>query len=114
MTRFTSFALLSRASLRNLTRRSLATSSNQAIKIIEVSPRDGLQNEKGQLPTRTKVELIHRLQGAGATCIESGAFVSSKWVPQVSIMLILAILKLLPMQKLMTNVRAALLASTYR
>ena len=70
---------------RETRRRTLATSAaGPSIKIIEVSPRDGLQNEKGQLSTSTKVELIHRLQDAGAKCIESGAFVSPKWVPQVS------------------------------
>lgn len=57
--------------------------SKQRVKIIEVSPRDGLQNEKTPLTYTTKVELIRRLGEAGANCIESGAFVSPKWVPQV-------------------------------
>lgn len=53
------------------------------VKIVEVSPRDGLQNEKSVVTVDTKVELIRRLQDAGASCIESGSFVSPKWVPQV-------------------------------
>lgn len=57
--------------------------SNQKVKIVEVSPRDGLQNEKSLISADTKVELIHRLQDAGVQCIESGALVSPKWVPQV-------------------------------
>lgn len=54
------------------------------VKIVEVSPRDGLQNEKNVVSVETKVELIRRLQEAGAACIEAGSFVSPKWVPQVS------------------------------
>lgn len=54
------------------------------VKIVEVSPRDGLQNEARIVPTATKLELIRRLVDAGAECVEAGAFVSPKWVPQVS------------------------------
>lgn len=57
--------------------------SNSKVKIVEVSPRDGLQNEQSQVSAATKVELIHRLQDAGAQCIESGALVSPRWVPQM-------------------------------
>jgi hypothetical protein len=57
--------------------------SNNRVKIVEVSPRDGLQNEQSMVSTEIKVELIHRLQDAGAQCIESGALVQPKWVPQV-------------------------------
>ena len=52
--------------------------------IVEVGPRDGLQNEKGVIPVDVKVELINRLARAGVQNIESGSFVSPKWVPQAS------------------------------
>ncbi|UZJ57297.1 hypothetical protein CBS101457_006617 [Exobasidium rhododendri] len=71
---------------RDLPRRTLASVADNArphVRIVEVSPRDGLQNEKGQLSTDIKVELINRLQDAGAKCIESGSFVSPKWVPNM-------------------------------
>ncbi|WP_033067578.1 hydroxymethylglutaryl-CoA lyase [Thalassospira australica] len=54
------------------------------VKIVEVGPRDGLQNEKAMVPTNTKVELIHRLNDAGLSVIEATAFVSPKWVPQMA------------------------------
>jgi len=54
------------------------------VKLVEVGPRDGLQNEKVQVPTSTKVELINKLADAGLTVIEAGSFVSPKWVPQMS------------------------------
>ncbi|BDW88464.1 hydroxymethylglutaryl-CoA lyase [Thalassospira tepidiphila] len=54
------------------------------VKIVEVGPRDGLQNEKAMVPTATKVELIHRLNDAGLSAIEATAFVSPKWVPQMA------------------------------
>lgn len=54
------------------------------VKIVEVGPRDGLQNEKAMVPTQTKVELIHRLNDAGLSVIEATAFVSPKWVPQMA------------------------------
>lgn len=57
--------------------------SDKHVRIVEVSPRDGLQNEKGLISTETKVELIKRLRRAGAQCIETGSFVSPKWVPQM-------------------------------
>lgn len=53
------------------------------VKIVEVGPRDGLQNERVVIPTATKVQLIERLADAGLKSIEAGAFVSPKWVPQV-------------------------------
>ena len=52
-------------------------------RIVEVGPRDGLQNEPGNVPTEVKLELIHRLTDAGLTNIEATAFVSPKWVPQM-------------------------------
>jgi hydroxymethylglutaryl-CoA lyase len=54
------------------------------VKIVDVSPRDGLQNEKGSVPTEVKVELIDRLSDAGLQSIEAGSFVSPKWVPQMA------------------------------
>lgn len=59
---------------------STAPSSKPAIKIVEVGPRDGLQNEKKVLPTELKVELIRRLVEVGLNNVESGSFVSPKWV----------------------------------
>ena len=53
-------------------------------KIVEVSPRDGLQNEKEQISTDIKVELIDRLTAAGFPNIEATSFVSPKWVPQMA------------------------------
>lgn len=54
------------------------------VKIVDVSPRDGLQNEKGSVPTGVKVELIDRLSDAGLQSVEAGSFVSPKWVPQMA------------------------------
>ena len=54
------------------------------VKIVEVGPRDGLQNEKQIVPTETKIELIERLAEAGLRAIEATAFVSPKWVPQMA------------------------------
>ncbi|KAL5594020.1 hypothetical protein BROUX41_001072 [Berkeleyomyces rouxiae] len=69
-------------------RRSFATaspapnSSDRNVKIIEVGPRDGLQNEKQIIPLETKLDLLRRLGEAGLSTIEAGSFVSPKWVPQ--------------------------------
>jgi hydroxymethylglutaryl-CoA lyase len=54
------------------------------VKIVDVSPRDGLQNEKDSVPTHVKVELIDRLSDAGLRSVEAGSFVSPKWVPQMA------------------------------
>ena len=54
------------------------------VKIVEVGPRDGLQNEKSAVPAAIKVELIDRLSEAGLPAIEATAFVSPKWVPQMA------------------------------
>ena len=54
------------------------------VKIVEVGPRDGLQNELGFVPTETKVSLINKLADCGLSMIEAGAFVSPKWVPQMA------------------------------
>jgi len=53
-------------------------------RIFEVGARDGLQNEKMQVPAPVKVDLIERLADAGVTAIEAGSFVSPKWVPQMA------------------------------
>jgi len=54
------------------------------VKLIDVGPRDGLQNEKQPVPAAVKVELVHRLQAAGLKEIEVTSFVSPKWVPQMA------------------------------
>ena len=54
------------------------------VKLVEVGPRDGLQNEAKPVPTEVKIELIHRLQDAGLSVIQATAFVSPKWVPQMA------------------------------
>jgi hydroxymethylglutaryl-CoA lyase len=54
------------------------------VRIVEVGPRDGLQNEKQTVPTETKIALIGMLADAGLRTIEATAFVSPKWVPQMA------------------------------
>ncbi|MEY4729755.1 MAG: hypothetical protein RL020_913 [Pseudomonadota bacterium] len=54
------------------------------VKIVEVGPRDGLQNEQQIIATATKIELIQRLANAGLRTVEATAFVSPKWVPQMA------------------------------
>ena len=54
------------------------------VRIVEVGPRDGLQNEKKTVGTNTKIQLISQLASAGLTNIEAGSFVSPKWVPQMA------------------------------
>ena len=54
------------------------------VKLVDVGPRDGLQNEKQPVPAAIKVELVHRLQAAGLKEIEVTSFVSPKWVPQMA------------------------------
>ncbi|KAK3490498.1 uncharacterized protein B0T23DRAFT_359915 [Neurospora hispaniola] len=81
---------------RTTIRRSYATANDQRpsqptqptfdnrVKIVEVGPRDGLQNEKKSIPLATKIELIERLAKTGLQTIEAGAFISPKWVPQMA------------------------------
>ena len=64
--------------------RALATATENRVRIVEVGPRDGLQNESAVIPPEVKAELVNRLTEAGMEIIESGSFVSPKWVPQVS------------------------------
>jgi isopropylmalate/homocitrate/citramalate synthase len=54
------------------------------VTLVEVGPRDGLQNEKQTIPAATKIALIDRLAAAGLPVVEAGAFVSPKWVPQMA------------------------------
>ena len=55
-----------------------------SVRIVEVGPRDGLQNEKATIATADKIELIDRLSGTGLRSIEATSFVSPKWVPQLA------------------------------
>ena len=54
------------------------------VRIVDVGPRDGLQNERGEVPTAVKLELIERLADAGLQAVEATAFVSPKWIPQMA------------------------------
>jgi len=54
------------------------------VKLADVGPRDGLQNERGLVPTAVKIELIDRLSDAGLPVVEATSFVSPKWVPQMA------------------------------
>ena len=66
-------------------RSTLRHASTQAqVKIVEVGPRDGLQNISNRVPTAIKVELIERLIDSGLRCVEATSFVSPKWVPQLA------------------------------
>ena len=56
----------------------------EQVTIVEVGPRDGLQNEKGSLPPKTKIDLVNALSKTGLSRIEAGSFVSPKWVPQMA------------------------------
>ena len=56
----------------------------KSVKIVEVGPRDGLQNEKGLVPLSAKIALVEQLADAGCSLIETGSFVSPKWVPQMA------------------------------
>ena len=55
-----------------------------SIRLVEVGPRDGLQNEKQAVGVEVKTELVERLAAAGCKAVEAGAFVSPKWVPQMA------------------------------
>lgn len=56
----------------------------EGVKIVEVGPRDGLQNEKQTIPAATKIEFINRLSASGLRTIEVTSFVSPKWIPQLA------------------------------
>ncbi len=55
-----------------------------SVRIVDVGPRDGLQNEPGTVPTEVKLELIERLADTGLPAVEATAFVSPKWIPQMA------------------------------
>src|SRR5258706_7508480 len=55
-----------------------------SVRIVDVGPRDGLQNEAGTVPSEVKLELIERLADAGLPAVEATAFVSPKWIPQMA------------------------------
>jgi hydroxymethylglutaryl-CoA lyase len=57
---------------------------SESVRIVEVGPRDGLQNEKAIVPAATKIELIERLAGTGLRTVEATSFVSPKWIPQLA------------------------------
>ncbi|XP_039502053.1 hydroxymethylglutaryl-CoA lyase, mitochondrial [Drosophila santomea] len=65
------------------TKRTAVTSAANQVRIVEVGPRDGLQNEPKLLPAATKIELINQLSETGLRTIEATSFVSAKWVPQM-------------------------------
>ncbi|KAJ7321867.1 hypothetical protein DFH08DRAFT_888800, partial [Mycena albidolilacea] len=72
-----------RALSRGCGARTYSTASN-VVNIVEVGPRDGLQNEKGIIPVSVKAELVSCLGRAGVEIIEAGSFISPKWVPQMA------------------------------
>lgn len=85
-----SCALLERDSrsgyLYNFYRKNVTSQSRypQRVRVVEVSPRDGLQNEKQWIPTDVKIELVNRLSKTGLKCIEATSFVSPKAIPQMA------------------------------
>ncbi|XP_017111392.1 hydroxymethylglutaryl-CoA lyase, mitochondrial [Drosophila elegans] len=66
-----------------IAKRTAVTSAANQVRIVEVGPRDGLQNEPKLLPAATKIELINQLSETGLQTIEATSFVSAKWVPQM-------------------------------
>src|SRR5438045_3321110 len=62
----------------------MTTNLPSHVRLVEVGPRDGLQNEKKLVPVAVKVALIDRLSEAGFPAIEATSFVSPKWVPQMA------------------------------
>jgi len=85
MLKFASVARTAALQPRHMIQRSLASAAaSNKIKIVEVGPRDGLQNEKQVIPSEVKIELINKLSNVGLTAIEATSFVSPKWVPQMA------------------------------
>ncbi|XP_061453108.1 hydroxymethylglutaryl-CoA lyase, mitochondrial isoform X1 [Rhineura floridana] len=72
------------ASLRPLSSTAAAGTLPKHVKIVEVGPRDGLQNEKNIVPTQVKIDLINMLSETGLSVIEATSFVSPKWIPQMA------------------------------
>ena len=82
-----SSSLLKRVNVQHVNTRTSHVSARQrpaSVQIVEVGPRDGLQNERLLVPTEAKLGLIHRLEDAGLRRIEAGSFVSPEWVPQMA------------------------------
>ncbi|MGX1503793.1 UNVERIFIED_CONTAM: hydroxymethylglutaryl-CoA lyase [Streptomyces graminofaciens] len=79
------------------------------VRIHEVGPRDGLQNEKSVVPTEVKAEFIRRLAGSGLTTVEATSFVHPKWVPQLA-----DAEKLFPMVSSLAGVRLPVLVPNDR
>merc|ERR1719282_1467908 len=77
-------SLLSNSPKTDLKVRMVSSLIPKNVRIVEVGPRDGLQNEKSVVPTNVKVEFISKLTSAGLTHVEATAFVSPKWVPQMA------------------------------
>ena len=61
-----------------------STGMPDQVRLVEVGPRDGLQNEKTLIATADKIELINRLSRTGLRSIEATSFVSPKWIPQLA------------------------------
>ena len=60
------------------------SATRERVRVVEVGPRDGLQNEKQIVPAAVKIELIHRLAASGLPVVEATSFVSPKWIPQLA------------------------------
>ena len=68
---------------RSLASAALGGQKTDHVRIVEVGPRDGLQNEKQSITLETKIDFMERLAATGLRTVEVGSFVSPKWVPQV-------------------------------
>ena len=62
----------------------MTASSGDFVRLVDVGPRDGLQNEAARVPATVKIELIERLGAAGLQVIEATSFVSPRWVPNMA------------------------------
>ncbi|KHN75155.1 Hydroxymethylglutaryl-CoA lyase, mitochondrial [Toxocara canis] len=74
----------SRSRLQHALKKQSSLSARTSFKIVEVGPRDGLQNERQVVATENKISLIERLADCGLKCVEATSFVSPKWVPQMA------------------------------
>ncbi|KAB2570681.1 3-hydroxy-3-isohexenylglutaryl-CoA/hydroxy-methylglutaryl-CoA lyase [Lasiodiplodia hormozganensis] len=75
---------LARPTFPTFTRRCLSAPTSDHVRLVEVGPRDGLQNEKTSIPVNTKIDFVNRLATTGLKVIEAGSFVSPKWTPQMA------------------------------
>ncbi|KAH7046565.1 hydroxymethylglutaryl-CoA lyase [Macrophomina phaseolina] len=75
---------LARPAVAHVKHRCLSTPASDFVRIVEVGPRDGLQNEKTSIPVNTKIDFVSRLATTGLGVIEAGSFVSPKWTPQMA------------------------------